>query len=115
MRRQIGVEENDRIEEWVLSGAPDRRRLIQRGYGHDHARPPKLPDCPSKMSGPGPEVGAEADGEPGHRDRSTVTATSSNFSGIGASGLWTVTTTRSTSGRVRTIRAIRSATDSIKS
>ena len=49
------------------------------------------------------------------RSRRTRTDTSVNGWPTGACGLWTTTSTASTSGRARTLRAIRSARDSMRS
>ncbi len=93
---EVGVDDHDGVEERVLLGPADRLRLVETGHQILRADGADRLHGGRQMSQAVTVVGAEADCEPRHRLRSIVTDTSETATSSGASGLCTVTTTRST-------------------
>src|SRR5690606_14851214 len=112
-RLELGLQQDDRVQERVLPGPSDRLGLVEGRPGGDLAELGESGVTGPKVLATVAAVGTEADGVSGHRLRSIVTEVSRGYPSTGASRLVVVTSTRSTSSGERTVAATVCATRSI--
>src|SRR5690606_36332622 len=91
VRLELGLQQDDRVQERVLLGPSDRLGLVEGRPGGDLAELGESGVTGPKVLETVAEVRTEADGVSGHRLRSIVTEMSRNDTSTGASGLWMVT------------------------
>ena len=86
-RLQARLDDGHRVEERRLPGTANRLCLVEARNGRNRPQFRELREGRGQVITPVAEVGAETDRVSGHRPRSTVTETSENDTGMGASGL----------------------------